>query len=318
MNKIKSLNLMITSRCNSACNMCNIWKSKNGCELSTEKLKKLLNASDFSEIEDVSISGGEPLLKSDISEFSVCVLKALPKLKMFFINTNGLMPEKSLELAKYLIAQSKAVNRELVIYFSVSIEGPKEIHEIIRGRSYDTSIKTVTLLKDLIYKNFQVMLSMTVQKKNVAHINEVSALAKYLGCNFSFRFADFSDNYYENSENKNIALSREESIKILEQLKDMFSEDKFFPVLYNHVCHQKNDIMLDADNNLICQAGKIFIFIKNDGNIYPCIYSDQVIGNIDDGLRPFSLERLKSCPCCTECHIYPMLNYSKNIDEQII
>jgi len=302
---------MVTNRCNGACNMCNIWKLENGSDLPTEKLRKLFSAADFSEVEDVSISGGEPLLKTDVAELSKALIKAFPKLKMFFINTNGLMPEKSLELARELRVQAKALNKELVIYFSVSIEGPKEIHEIIRGRSYDTSIKTVTLLKDLISENFQVMLSMTIQKQNATYINEVSALAKSLGCNFSFRFADFSDNYYENSENKNISLSREESQKILEEVKDMFVNDKFFPVLYDHICRQKNDVMLDANNNLICQAGKIFIFIKNDGNIYPCIYSDQVIGNIEEGLKPFTLERLKSCPCCTECHIYPMLNYSR-------
>ncbi len=312
MRKIKSLNLMITSKCNGACNMCNIWKSESFDELDQSKLLKFLKLPEFSEVEDLSISGGEPMLKSDIHELSIALIKTLPKLKMFFINTNGLMPEKTFELAKALIKNTQDFNKQLQLFFSISIEGPKEIHELIRRRSYDKSIKSIFLLKDLISDNFKVMLSMTIQKNNYKFIDQVQELAKSLGCEFSFRFVDFSDNYYNNSNNNNISLSKKDATKILEKLRHKFKKDKFFQVLYKSVCEGNNEIMIDSSGNLICEAGKVFIFIKNDGNVYPCIYSDQIIGNINKGLFNFKLDRLKNCPCCTECHIYPMLNFSKN------
>lgn len=311
MNKIKSLNLMVTNKCNGACNMCNIWKDTEFYELNLNDLINFLKNPKLSEVEDLSISGGEPLLKSDIDKFSRELIKALPKLKMFFINTNGLMPERTVELAKAMISEAKKVANDLVIYFSISIEGPKEIHEKIRGRSYDQSIKTLSLLKELISDKFKLALSMTIQRDNFENIKQTNELAKSLGCGFSFRFVDFSDNYYNNSEKDNITLTKKEASQILEDLRDEFQEDRFFQVLYKSVCEGKDNVMIGEKGELICEAGELFIFIKNNGNIYPCIYSEQLIGNLKDGLSEFKLDRLRSCPCCTECHIYPMINFSK-------
>lgn len=315
MKKIKSLNLMVTNKCNGACNMCNIWKSKKNSDLNLESLKKFLTLPELSELEDLSISGGEPMLKNDIYDFSRYLIQNLPSLKTFFINTNGLLPERTMELAKILKEETKLFNSNLKIYFSVSVEGPKEIHETIRGRSYDLSIKTISLLKSLSSKNFEVIISMTLQRHNYKFINQTSVLAKSLNCGFSFRFVDFSDNYYDNVDSDDLALSKNEVVDILKKNKKFFKTDRFFQVLYRSVCTGKNNIMLSSDGNLICEAGDLFIFVKNDGNIYPCIYSKQNIGHIDKGLHSFNLKRLKNCPCCTECHIYPMLNFSKNKDK---
>jgi len=291
--------------------MCNIWKDTEFCELDLSNLISFLKNPQLSGVEDLSISGGEPLLKSDIDKFSKELISALPKLKMFFVNTNGLMSERTVELAKTMVSEAKKVNKNLVIYFSISIEGPKEIHEKIRSRSYDQSIKTISLLKELISDEFKLVLSMTIQRENFKYIKKTNELAKSLGCNFSFRFVDLSDNYYNNSEKNNITLTKKEALHTLEELKGEFKEDRFFKVLYKSVCEGMDDIMIGKGGELVCEAGKLFIFIKNNGNIYPCIYSEQLIGNLKDGLFNFHLNRLKSCPCCTECHIYPMINFSK-------
>lgn len=312
MKKIKSVNLMVTGQCNGACNMCNIWKLPDNQELNLDILKNFLISPELSEVEDLSVSGGEPLLKKDLKDFTIFLLSVFPKLTMFFINTNGLMPEKTAEFAKQLSEQAMLLNRDLKLFFSISIEGPKDIHELIRGRSYDLSMKTISLLKELNLPNLNVSLSMTVQKSNSEFVNEVRELAKKMNCGFSFRFVDFSDNYYENLDNKDLSLTQAEARLILEKVKDNFTDDRFFQVLYKNVCENRNEVMLNDNGELICEAGDLFIFVKNDGNVYPCIYSNQVIGNIKTGLESFKLERLESCPCCTECHIYPMINFSKN------
>lgn len=318
MNKIKSLNLMVTNKCNGACNMCNIWKDTEFCELDLNDLIIFLKNPQLLEVEDLSISGGEPLLKSDINNFAKELISVLPRLRMFFVNTNGLMPERTVELAKSMISMAKKVNKDLVIYFSISIEGPKEIHEKIRGRSYDQSIKTISLLKELISDEFKLTLSMTIQRNNFKYIKKTNELAKSFGCSFSFRFVDFSNNYYNNFEKNSITLSKKEASHILEELISEFKEDRFFQVLYKSICEGRDDILIDKSGKLVCEAGELFIFIKNNGNIYPCIYSKQLIGNLKDGLFNFHLNRLNNCPCCTECHIYPMINFSKKSNQQYL
>lgn len=311
MNKLKSVNLMATSRCNSHCNMCGIWSSPDNNDIKADPLSGLFSAFEFSEVEDASISGGEPFLRNDIVSISETMIRSFGALKMLFINTNGLLPAIIIEQIKKISEIAKHVNPVLEIILSVSLEGPKEIHEIIRGRGYRQSLETIRGAKSLKMPNLKIMVSMTIQKINQGYILDVKKLAESLGCGFSFRFCDFSDNYYMNSSDKEISLTAGEKVVIMDSLKNYFLSDIFFKVLHEHVAQDKNSVMLAPNGQLICRAGEIFIFIKSDGNIYPCIYSHQIIGNIKDGLQNFALQRISNCPCCTECHIYPMLIYGK-------
>ncbi|EKD44371.1 MAG: Radical SAM [uncultured bacterium (gcode 4)] len=312
MEKVKSVNLMITNRCNSRCNMCNIWKNQVYEDIDLLSLLKLFSREEFSDVQDLSISGGEPLLKKDINIFATSLVRLNHNLKLFFVNSNGLLPKKTFELAKELVSTARIVNPELKVVFSISVEGPKEIHERIRGRSYDVAIETICLLQTLSSDKFEVLVSMTIQKENANHIIDVRSLAKSLGGGFTFRFADFSDNYYQNCQSVNIALTNKECINVLNDVKKYFIGDAFFKILFNYVCSGVNSVMFDSQNKFVCRAGKIFVFIKSNGNIHPCIYSNQIIGNIENGISPFTLQKLKSCPCCTECNVYPMLLYGNN------
>lgn len=309
MNKIKSVNLMVTSRCNSHCNMCGIWSSPDNSDIKTEYLSDLFLKPEFSAVGDASISGGEPFLRQDIVDIAKIMISSFNGLKMLFINTNGLLPDIVIEKTKIISEFAQEINPGLEIIISVSLEGPKEIHEIIRGRGYDKSLETISGLKSLLKSNLKIMVSMTIQNINHEYILDVKKFAESLGCGFSFRFVDFSDNYYVNSSEQGISLSIDKKRGIMDSLKNYFTSDIFFKVLHEHVFLGKNSVMLSKDNQLLCRAGELFLFIKSDGNIYPCIYSSQIIGNIKDGLHPFKLPRIESCPCCTECHIYPMLIY---------
>jgi MoaA/NifB/PqqE/SkfB family radical SAM enzyme len=59
---------LITRKCNYRCSGCNVWKEQDERELPIEDVKKGLDILKKMGIVDLVLSGGNPLLRSDIGE----------------------------------------------------------------------------------------------------------------------------------------------------------------------------------------------------------------------------------------------------------
>ena len=125
----------VTGRCNMRCLFCEWWKTDRP-ELPTKKALAAIDAVCSLGVPFFDLSGGEPLLRKDLS--------ALAKRAAFHgclvsMNTNGtLLNEKRLsEIADVL---------DLVV---VSLDGPKDVHDKIRGvpGTYHKAMKAIRLLK---------------------------------------------------------------------------------------------------------------------------------------------------------------------------
>ncbi|MEW6601644.1 MAG: radical SAM protein [Nitrospirota bacterium] len=115
----------------------------------------------------VNLTGGEPFLKDDIFE----ILDEF-RIRGFeiYLLTNGILINA--EIAKRLRALDiKGVQ--------VSIEGPKEIHESIRGRdSFSSSLRGVT---NLLEAGLEVTLNATLSYLNASHFEDLFQLSSAIG-----------------------------------------------------------------------------------------------------------------------------------------
>lgn len=304
---IKSINQLVTYECNSKCRMCLIWtKGKDPHRMLPAEFAKLYAKPEFSSVEDLCISGGEPTLREDLSEIMNSILPHLPRLRMLFLSTNCTYPERTIDFLK----QNANVVSE--VYAVVPLEGNKDTHARIRG--IDTYITTVNLLDEirkLKIPGIKSIISMTIQPMNcnLESLNHVRMVAHENGSGFTFRPAGQSDAFYANGASK-ISLTASQTKLLKLYLATNTERNPFVLQLEKHLAGEET-IMGSRDSNIKCLAGKISVFIKSDGKIYPCIYRTQAIGDKEKGLyfKPYKLGDKEQCPCCTECQIYPMINY---------
>lgn len=304
---VKSLNIAINEYCNNKCIMCDIWKNPRQEHLTPEDYHRFLSVNDFSYVEDVSISGGEPFMRKDIGEVVDSIIINLPKLKMLFFNTNGTYPKR---VRRFVDEFAPRVDN---LYGCVSIEGEKEVHNIVRGvNSYEIALLTLSNITSSGHKNVHGIISTTITSSNqqISSLEHVKYLSERFSCDYTFRTADISGTYYLNLGHDEFKPSKDN--QLVGFIDEHKADNPFMQILRERLISGKVQIMGDKKEGIRCEAGNIFVFIDARGNIHPCIYSPRIIGSIKSGFSPVKLDDLGSyepCPCCTECNIYPMLNY---------
>jgi len=301
---LKSISLAVNDYCNNRCIMCNIWKNKWKNKMSVIDYEKLFEKREFGKVEEISISGGEPLLRKDLFKITDIIISKTPMLKQIFLNTNGTFPSKTKNFIK------KYAKKVKMLYLCIPIEGNKKIHKKVRGvDSYDQVINTIKLCKDLPFKNVRVIISTTLVSINSSrdNLSYIKELAKSLKCGWTFRLAGKSESYYLNQKlKKSLKISGGKIKQIIKFIKKFCMRDPFMRF--------QKKFLEEGRFSFKCSAGDTFVFIQADGKIYPCIFSVRVIGNKNKGLfrkEIKDLGKFETCPCCTECTFYPIFNFDK-------
>lgn len=163
-----NLTLSISFKCNSRCKTCNIY-TKNCDELSLEEWRRI-----FENIGKnlfwVTISGGEPFLRSDIFEI-VQFLYDKCKPRIINIPTNGLLTQRIRENAERIALYCK--NAQIVI--NVSIDDIGKRHDEIRGvpGSFEKALKSIQALQLIDLPNLSIGIHTVISKFNVARVPQI-------------------------------------------------------------------------------------------------------------------------------------------------
>jgi molybdenum cofactor biosynthesis enzyme MoaA len=169
----------ITEKCNLKCPYCYLDCSDNGInELKAEDWINTIDEIDQLHVENLFITGGEPLLRDDL--FDILNGANFKNIKTTGLLTNGTMinSENIGDICD---------NFDIV---QIALDGVnKKTHEISRGKdTFDQVLKSIELLKSALdnSKLDQVLISMTVFEENKAEVNEMVHFAYSQNCNLSF------------------------------------------------------------------------------------------------------------------------------------
>jgi MoaA/NifB/PqqE/SkfB family radical SAM enzyme len=259
--------IAVTYRCDSRCNMCNIWKLAPGTELAPAEYRRLPRT-----LRDVNITGGEPFLREDIVDV-VRVIYAHCRHPRIVISTNAFQRRRIMHAAPALMRIGRRVG------LAVSIDGIGEIHDRIRGvpGGFDKALETLKQLKRIGYRN--VRIAFTAQSDNVKHLGAVYDLSRQFGYQFTTSVAQNSEFYFATEDNQRVApatLAQELRYVIRKELRSLSPKRWLRAYFYAGVVRYN----VRGERALRCRAGRDSFFMDPAGKVYPCLTLNREIGDI--------------------------------------
>ena len=180
--KPRVLQMPITSRCNSRCLTCGIWKDHSEkIDLNPSSLKKALLDPFFSKVDTVGLNGGEPSLHPNI-EGLLDTLFVLKHLKRIYFISNGLITHRLLDMMA--VAKSRCETKGICVHLTVSIDGVNNVHNNVRGvpDAFEKTTSTLMAIKENQKKYCDVLdVGCTISKENIDYVIQTQQYLELLG-----------------------------------------------------------------------------------------------------------------------------------------
>lgn len=304
--------------------MCNIWQRKNIVKWKAADIESIFSNPLFSKnTEALNITGGEPSLHEDFIEIVEIALSNLHVLDTVSLQTNGLNTKKVTAVIKEVIHILKTFadkGRNIHLDINISLDGPKEIHDKIRGvkgawsNVIETAQESIKLIKQL--KRGAVSFNFTIVRQNIQYMFEMYEFAKNMGVETAFTFPQETDIYMQNSGKTQIySIGDEQKQKLIRVLKDFNDTVKGRSTVSRRYFSILIKLLNGGERVNPCPLAKSGLFLEPDGNAYPCWNSSKhLLGNIldlgSDEILKFTEQELyenqlrESCRTCTSnCYI---------------
>jgi MoaA/NifB/PqqE/SkfB family radical SAM enzyme len=286
------IQIMLTSKCNLRCKICNVWKQQHANEITTEEAKRVIDQGIELGAKNVYFTGGEALLRPDI--FELIDYAQRPGV-VTTLNTNGSPITEDLA-RKIVLSKLRSLS------FSIDSADPK-IHNSIRGEGiFEKAILALDLInhfkkeykrraEDGAENRLDIAMCSVIMKCNVRGLPDLVKLAKKTGCcyiafqpmidnNELTAYSDFKSNYLPEEQD---ILDLQNTFEELEYLKQ---ESLPGDPCIDFMAEKTIQHFRRARTVNTCFAGFSRIFVSPVGDVsFVCLES---LGNI----RQHSLQEL--------------------------
>ena len=312
--------VLVTDACNSHCIHCNVWQKVPTTDLLTvEDYQRVFSDPFLSDVNEIIISGGEPMVHKDIKEIVLTLHKCLPNAEIT-LGTNGLLPYKTALIVREILETGM---NKLTVGTSLDYIGP--VHDDIRGTpgAYHKVTQLISHLKR-IHEDFpclKIGFGAVLQEKNQDNIKEIIQYAKDNDLYYLIQWMSDAK-YYQHPKSKHSTKERE----IVSNLPD-------FMGMLKEIWINKLD---GKDISFNCYALRDWFIILCNGDVVPCLHlCEYRMGNIRNESISYILrdkrdleynnlnvqwiyKKVESCKGClnswatmwsAEAHGFPYLKY---------
>ncbi|MGH7843154.1 MAG: radical SAM/SPASM domain-containing protein [Candidatus Binataceae bacterium] len=279
--------LDLTYRCNERCIHCYLDHDDHG-ELSFAEIDRLLGEMAAAGVLRLTLSGGEPLLRTD---FFAIVRRARELAFSVKLKSNGiLIKEREAAALRELCLES--------VQISIYSHRP-EVHDAIT-KVKGSLARSLAAARFLLGQGLRVNFATVLMRDNARDYPEVQALAAALGAGFTL---DPTITPHLNGERSILALN-----VAPDELKRVLHDERVAGRL-EQSCAPPSDDELDAAP---CSAGHSTCYISPYGEVYPCVQFPLASGNVrrqgfseiwrdSPQLAEVRAVRIRDLPVCSTC-----------------
>ncbi len=244
----------ITYKCNQRCVYCGIYNDTRP-EMTTKQIYNMMDEFVKMGTARVSITGGEPLLRTD---FTDVVQYARKKGLFVSLATNGSLIEEMVEKLRDI----NSIN--------ITLDGPESIHDQQRGiGNFKKVLRAIELVKK---KNIPIYIVSVVTKNNCTHIQEILDLAMALDVKTLLQPVFFSEQSHANNLKGYTSTKYDDKIMIdtLDQLIRLKEQGNSTIILSKRYYQSVKRSITTGKKIKCCNAGFLFCTISPDGRVAPC------------------------------------------------
>lgn len=266
----------ITEGCNSRCVTCRAWQNTREGELSTREMISAFRQLREIGVTSLRISGGEPLIRSDIIE--LVRESRLLKFREIYLATNGLLLQQKAE----------DLVRSGVTHFGVSLDGIKETNDMIRGvpGSYERVLEGIRAVKNSNQKvgvDVPITVFTTLLKQNIREVPLLLKLCEDIGVRWCFSLLDGNLDFFEGVDISEFVIKDWKVIdETIDYLKELWNEKPWLvysgPTILEYARSYLKGIK--SDDGLPCTLGYRVISMGSKGEVYPGCYVFKPVGSI--------------------------------------
>ena len=312
----------VTGDCNLRCrhcfnHECNNEKSDDLSLLEIEKISR-----NMAHVKYLTLAGGEPLLRDDLPDI-VSLFYQNNDLHVLNLVTNGWFTEKVVSIAGMILEKCPGIHFSI----GVSIDGPEEIHDKLRGRtdSFNRALATIRALKKLKEQNSDAGKQLTIAACGTYNQMNKDSLVPLAG----FFRNDLNVPYYIGlirgaslPDNDLSDIDMDHYMGVLKSVNYASYTEMAKNYPFRHVRIAVDEIVSDIiyksrqDNKMTvaCKAGKKGFVLTAEGGILLCEVLDKRLGNVrDNNYSPYNILnsaeslleinkiRQEKCHCTWEC-----------------
>ncbi len=275
--------LNVHSHCNCRCVMCDIWKRPTREQTDVADLDRHRASLRNLGVRQVVLSGGEPLLHSDLG--ALCHFFHEENIRLTLLTTGLLLSKRAQEVAAWV---------DDVI---VSLDGPREIHDRVRRvrGAFEAITKGVAAVR-AHKREMPIASRTTVQKANHRHLRDTTVAARDAGFDaVSFLAADLTSQAFNrqlvwlDDRQSEIALTREEVVALEDEVEQLILEhaEDIRSKFIAESPHKLRRIVRRFREHLgelppvspLCNAPWVSTVVEVDGAVRPCFFHPP-IGNL--------------------------------------
>lgn len=267
----------VTAKCNANCKMCfykdNMDKAKFADnELTIDEYERI--ARNIKLINVLGISGGEPFLRSDLSEIIKIIYRNCSPL-VVDLPTNGFFVESILKQTEEVARFCK----DMVIDLQISMDGPEQIHNELRGlkdgfRHIKETYRGLVSLKKK-YKNLKIKACIVYSYYNQDYIEELFNLLESDFRDFDRIVFSVAHGSVSNPEVFNFDWTKYfeicERIRKTATVHSLLDFHSLFTIALRIAKNEfLKEVLKTRDMYKKCASGGRVIVVSETGKVFPC------------------------------------------------